>query len=149
MRLEEIPLEKVVKREILRRFAERGEKLAIVDRTIGYELRSAAPIPFDIDYTRTLGYGAVKFLLSDAHAGMVCLRNGHVDLLPFDEIRDPATGRTRVRMVDTSGENYQVARHYMTRLDEADLQNPDMLGKLAAAAATSPQDFARRFAHAV
>ena len=147
LRLEEIPLEKVVKREILRRFAERGEKLAIVDRTIGYELRSAAPIPFDIDYTRTLGYGAVKFLLSDAHAGMVCLRDGRIDLLPFDEIRDPATGRTRVRMVDISGESYQVARHYMTRLEKADLEQPDVLDTLAAAAATSPQDFARRFAH--
>ena len=89
LRLEEIPLEKVVKREILRRFAERGEKLAIVDRTIGYELRSAAPVPFDIDYTRTLGYGAVKFLLSEANAGMVCLRDGGIDLLPFDEMRDP------------------------------------------------------------
>ena len=149
LRLEEIPLEKVVKREILRRFAERGEKLAIVDRTIGYELRSAAPVPFDIDYTRTLGYGAVKFLLSEANAGMVCLRNGGIDLLPFDEMRDPATGRTRVRMVDVSSESYQVARHYMTRLDKADLQQADVLNRLAAAAGTSPQAFARRFAHVV
>ena len=154
LRLEEIPLEKVVKREIVRRFAERGEKLAIVDRTIGYELRSAAPVPFDIDYTRTLGYGAVKFLLSERGApgqaaGMVCLRNGRIALLPFDEMRDPATGRTRVRMVDISSESYQVARHYMTRLEKADLQQPDVLARLAAAAATSPQDFARRFAHVV
>jgi 6-phosphofructokinase 1 len=153
LRLEEIPLEKVIKREILRRFAERGEKLAVVDRTIGYELRSAAPVPFDIDYTRTLGYGAVKFLLSDPGsrpgqaAGMVCLRDGRIDLLPFDDMRDPATGRTRVRLVDISSESYQVARHYMTRLEKADLQQPDVLDKLAAAAATSPQDFARRFAH--
>ena len=162
LRLEEIPLEKVVKREIVRRFAERGEKLAVVDRTIGYELRSAAPVPFDIDYTRTLGYGAVKFLLSDPGskpapdlirgpgqaAGMVCLRDGRVALLPFDEMRDPATGRTRVRMVDISSESYQVARHYMTRLEKADLQQPDVLARLAAAAAMSPQDFTRRFAHA-
>ena len=149
LRLEEIPLEKVVKREILRRFAERGEKLAIVDRTIGYELRSAAPVPFDIDYTRTLGYGAVKFLLSGANAGMVCLRDGRIDLLPFDDMRDPATGRTRVRLVDISSESYQVARHYMTRLEKADLQQPDVLGQLAAAAAMTPQDFARRFANVV
>jgi 6-phosphofructokinase 1 len=155
LRLEEIPLEKVVKREILRRFAERGEKLAVVDRTIGYELRSAAPVPFDIDYTRTLGYGAVKFLLSDPGsrpgqaAGMVCLRDGRIDLLPFDDMRDPTTGRTRVRLVDISSESYQVARHYMTRLEKADLQQPDVLGQLAAAAAMTPQDFARRFANVV
>ena len=38
----------------------------IVDQTLGYELRSAPPIPFDIDYTRTLGHGAVKFLISSS-----------------------------------------------------------------------------------
>ena len=62
-----------------------------------------------------------------------------IDLLPFDEMRDPATGRTRVRMVDASGESYQVARHYMTRLEKADLQQPDVLDKLAAAAAMRPR----------
>ena len=52
-------------------------------------------------------------------------------------------------MVDVSSESYQVARHYMTRLEKADLKQPDVLDKLAAAAAASPQDFARRFAHVV
>ena len=80
---------------------------------------------------------------------MVCLRQGRIDLLPFDEMRDPATGRTRVRMVDTGGESYQVARHFMTRLEKADLQQPDVLARLAATAASTPQDFARRFAHVV
>ena len=63
IRLEEIPLEKILKRKVQERFKERGETLNIVDRTIGYELRSASPIPYDVDYTRTLGYGAVRALL--------------------------------------------------------------------------------------
>ena len=64
LRLGEIPLERILKREVERRFEERGEQMTIVDRTLGYELRSAEPIPFDIDYTRTLCYGAVRVLLS-------------------------------------------------------------------------------------
>ena len=36
----------------------------MIDKDLGYELRCADPIPFDAEYTRNLGYGAVKFLLS-------------------------------------------------------------------------------------
>src|SRR5262249_38683032 len=35
-----------------------------ISKDLGYELRCADPIPFDAEYTRDLGYGAVKFLLS-------------------------------------------------------------------------------------
>ena len=79
IRLGEIPLATILRRELQRRFAERGENLSMVESTLGYELRSAVPIPFDVDYTRTLGYGAVRFLLSpteDEHlqwGGLVCL----------------------------------------------------------------------------
>ena len=33
-----------------------------IDKDFGYELRSADPIPFDLEYTRDLGFGALKFL---------------------------------------------------------------------------------------
>jgi len=113
IRLGEIPLATILKREIQRRFAERGEKMTIVDVTLGYELRCAPPIPFDIDYTRTLGYGAVKFLLSEPEnekvqlGGMVCLDSGRIRVLPFDELRDPQTGRTKIRLVDIHSEHYR------------------------------------------
>ncbi len=83
IRLDEIPLDTILKREIQNRFKERGEALGIVERTIGYELRSASPIPFDVDYTRTLGHGAVRVLLSasaddtGADEGLVCLEANH------------------------------------------------------------------------
>ena len=117
IRLGEIPLATILKREIQSRFKERGEKMTIVDVTLGYELRCAPPIPFDIDYTRTLGYGAVKFLLSEPkddrlkEGGMVCLVGGRLEILPFDELRDPVTGRTKVRLVDINSEHYKVARN--------------------------------------
>lgn len=155
IRLAEIPLATILKREIQRRFAERGERMTIVDVTLGYELRCAPPIPFDIDYTRTLGYGAVKFLLSEPESdavklgGMVCLDSGHIRVLPFDELRDPTTGRTKVRLVDIKSDHYRVAREYMIRLEREDLENPEMLAKLAEAAKMTPEQFKEKFAHTV
>jgi 6-phosphofructokinase 1 len=155
IRLGEIPLATILKREIQRRFKERGEKMTIVDVTLGYELRCAPPIPFDIDYTRTLGYGAVKFILSEPkddkvkEGGMVCLVGGRLEILPFDELRDPVTGRTKVRLVDINSEHYKVARGYMIRLEREDLENPEMLAKLAAAAKMTPEEFKKKFAHVV
>jgi 6-phosphofructokinase 1 len=155
IRLGEIPLATILKREIQRRFKERGEKMTIVDVTLGYELRCAPPIPFDIDYTRTLGYGAVKFLLSEPkddkvkEGCMVCLVGGRLEILPFDELRDPVTGRTKVRLVDINSEHYKVAREYMIRLEREDLENPEMLAKLAAAAKMTPEEFKKKFAHVV
>lgn len=156
LRLSEIPLATLLKREIQRRFAERGEKIAIVDVTLGYELRCAPPIPFDIDYTRTLGYGAAKFLLGELetrgkvkNGGMVCLEGGHIRVLPFDELRDPTTGRTRLRLVDIRSEHYRVAREYMIRLERRDLEDPTMSAKLAQAAKMTPEAFKEKFSHVV
>jgi len=155
IRLGEIPLATILKREIQRRFRERGEKMTIVDVTLGYELRCAPPIPFDIDYTRTLGYGAVRFLLSEPKddkvkdGGMVCLVGGRLEILPFDELRDPVTGRTKVRLVDINSEHYKVAREYMIRLERKDLENPEMLAKLAEAAKMTTEEFKKKFAHVV
>ena len=155
IRLDEIPLDTILKREIQNRFKERGEALGIVERTIGYELRSASPIPFDVDYTRTLGHGAVRVLLSasaddtGADDGLVCLEDGQVKVVPFDDLRDPITQRTRVRRVDIHSESYHVARDYMIRLEREDLADPDMKRRLAMAAKMEPDEFERRFARVV
>ncbi|MCH6545386.1 MAG: 6-phosphofructokinase [Deltaproteobacteria bacterium] len=151
IRLEEIPLEKILKRKVQERFKERGETLNIVDRTIGYELRSASPIPFDVDYTRTLGYGAVRALLEGTEkdisrgGGLVCLKEGRLEIMPFAELIDPATQRTRIRRVDINSESYRVARKYMIRLEKADLANHEMKLRLAAAAKMEPDEFERQF----
>ncbi|ACM22571.1 diphosphate--fructose-6-phosphate 1-phosphotransferase [Thermotoga neapolitana] len=150
LRLAEIPLATILKRAIEKRFAERGEKIHIVDVTIGYELRSARPIPFDIVYTRTLGYGAVRFLLgdySDLPGGMVCVVGGRIKILPFDAFMDPKTGRTRVRLVDVRSEDYRVARKYMIRLEKKDLEDPETLEKLAKLAKMEPEEFKKKYWH--
>ena len=152
IRLSELPLARILRVEVERRFAERGEAMGIVDLTLGYELRSAAPIPFDIDYTRTLGHGAVRFLLTEsgdedtAQGAMICIVDSQLKAVPFDEMRDATTGKTTVRMVDTASLYYDVARRYMIRLEAADLEDDEMLGRLAAEASMQPDAFKRRFA---
>jgi len=150
IRLEKIPLASIIERELVRRFADRGASLPLVAVTLGYELRCAAPIPFDIDYTRTLGYGAVRFLLGDSArdgltGGVICLDAGRLRVLPFDELRDPHTGKIHTRMVDITSEHYLVAREYMVRLKRSDLEDQATIARLAEAAHMTTDDFVRSF----
>ncbi|MCA8951631.1 MAG: 6-phosphofructokinase, partial [Planctomycetes bacterium] len=62
VRLSEVHLHRLLTDIVRKRVAERGHKVTIVAKNIGYELRSAPPIPFDIEYTRDLGYGAIDYL---------------------------------------------------------------------------------------
>ena len=153
--LNDIPLAIILRRQVQQAFAARGEQVPIIDVTLGYHLRCAPPIPFDIDYTRTLGYGAVRFLLSDTdderlrYGGLICQVDGERKVLGFDELRDPETGRIRVRKVDIHSEYYAVAREYMIRLEPEDMNNESMKSQLAQAANMSPEEFEHAFAGVV
>ncbi|MGE0056874.1 MAG: diphosphate--fructose-6-phosphate 1-phosphotransferase [Dehalococcoidia bacterium] len=150
--LADIPLASLIKQAITRRFAARGDKVQITETTLGYELRCANPIPFDIDYTRSLGYGAVRFLLdtpsddSLAIGGFVTLEDAHVNVLPFSALLDPDTGRTIVRLVDVESTHYRVARDYMIRLEKKDLDDEATCEALAAAAKLPVDEFRSQFA---
>ena len=60
-----------------------GIKTTIAAKNIGYELRCADPIPFDMEYTRDLGYCAAKYLLAGGNAAMVSMQGGHFVPIPF------------------------------------------------------------------
>jgi hypothetical protein len=64
-----------------------------VSKDIGYELRCAEPIPFDMEYTRDLGYCAASYLLEGGSGAMVSIQAGHLVPIPFEGLLDPATGR--------------------------------------------------------
>ncbi len=115
-------------------------------KDIGYELRSAKPIPFDAEYTRTLGYGAVRYLLGGGSGALIALAGGRIVPVTLEEMLDPETGRIRVRMVDVTTESYEVARKYMIRLDEHDLTEP-RLSRLSAQTSLDPEAFEARFRH--
>ena len=153
IKLADFPLARILRTEIERRFSDRGEAMGVVDLTLGYELRSAAPIPFDIDYTRTLGHGAVSFLLSDTAEGngtsqgaMICVVDNQLRAVPFEDMRDSNTGKTAIRMVDTNSLYYDVARRYMIRLEQSDLEDNELVQQLAGITSMQPHAFKRRFA---
>jgi len=146
IRFAEIDLARKVKVELQGRFKQRGIRLTISNKNIGYELRCCDPIPFDMAYCRELGNAAIRFLLNGGSGAMVSIQNGRMVPLLFAEIRDPDTGRTRVRNVDPASENYRVAREYMLRLNYKDFENPEWAEKLAQAGNLSVEELRRRFA---
>jgi len=145
VRLAELPLGDVLKNTLRKRFAARGIQLKCVAKDIGYELRCADPVPFDAEYVRDLGYGAARFALEGGSNAMITRQAGKLVAVPFHELMDVETGRTRVRAVDIGSLSYRVAREYMIRLEPADLDDPVRLANLARAAGTSAEDLRIRF----
>ena len=145
IRLAEVNFGEILKYKVQERLKEFGLKATIVAKNIGYELRCADPIPFDMEYTRDLGYCAARYILEGGNAAMVSIQNGRFVPIPFNEILDPKTGRARVRMVDLASEYYQIARRYMIRLSPEDFEDPHELAKYAATAHVTLEDFRRRF----
>ena len=145
MRLDELNLGEILKRETLKQLAPYGITPTIVAKNIGYELRCADPIPFDMEYTRDLGSCAAKYLLERGNAAMVAMVNGHSTPLPFRGILDPETGRTRVRMIDIRSEYYEIARYYMIRLNAADFQQKNTLANYAGMTGLTSEKFRAHF----
>jgi hypothetical protein len=58
---------------------------------------------------------------------------------------DPATGRTRVRMVDIESESYKIARAYMARLQPEDFTNPETVSQYAKILNLSLEKFCTAF----
>ncbi len=145
LRTGEVNIGEVLKAQVAKRLKAFGIKPTIVAKNIGYELRCADPIPFDMEYTRDLGYCAAKYLLAGGNAAMVSLQGGHFVPIPFSELLDSETGRTRVRMVNISSTRYAIARRYMIRLRQDDFEDPLELAKLAATARITLPEFRREF----
>ncbi|NOY52802.1 MAG: 6-phosphofructokinase [Deltaproteobacteria bacterium] len=144
IRLAEIPFGTVLKNEVGKELKEMGVKMTIVAKDIGYELRCSPPTAFDRQYTRNLGYSAIRFLLDGGSGAMVLFKDGKTAPIPFAEITDPATGKTRIRTADINSEIYQTARRYMIRLNPEDFEG-ETLTRLAETAKMSPGEFTKRF----
>src|SRR5208282_1613308 len=132
LRLGEIAFGRMVDNFLTARLEKLGLKLTLVHKDLGYELRCADPIPFDAEYTRDLGYGAVKFVRSEQAAqygAIISYVEGRMNPLPFEQMIDPATKRLKPRKVDVNGEGYESGRKYMTRLEKKDFKDPALLAK--------------------
>jgi 6-phosphofructokinase len=151
MRLSEVPLIELLKKELQGRFKARGETLPLVTHNIGYELRSADPTPHDMAYCRALGFHSIRLFVNQevrSTGVMAAMVNGNLTAIDFNDIIDPETNRTKTRQVDIQSDEYAVARAYQIRLERSDLENPIMLARLAVAARLTPQEFHDRYLRA-
>jgi 6-phosphofructokinase 1 len=149
LRIAEVDIGEILKRAVQDRLREFGVKSTLVAKNIGYELRCADPIPYDMEYTRDLGYCAAKYLLAGGNGVMVSMQGGHFVAIPFAQMLDPVTRRARVRLVDIHSTRYAIARRYMIRLRRDDFEDPHELAKIAATAGLSLQEFRRQFEYLV
>ncbi len=145
VRLAEVALGRLVKARVDERLAHLGLKATLVAKDIGYELRCADPIPFDMEYTRDLGYCAAKYILEGGTRAVVAMVEERFQPLPFAQMIDARTGKTRVRMVDISSDRYRIARRYMLRLRRDDFEDSAELARMADIAKLSVADFRQQF----
>lgn len=153
LRLAEVPLGLIFKRALQARAAAKGERATLVDVTIGYELRCADPIPFDIEYTTELGWGAVCYLLRMGEeswmgeGAMMSVQSGEIVPVPFPDLLNAETGKTTVRRVNVNSDVYRSARSLMIRLERADFEDKSRLKALADAAKMSVEGFRSQYGH--
>jgi 6-phosphofructokinase len=149
IRIAEINFGEILKYKVQQRLKEFGLKMTVVAKNIGYELRCADPIPFDMEYTRDLGFLAAKFLFDGGSGALVSIQNGRFVPMYFKDIIDPKTKKMKVRMVDPESESYLIANRYMIRLRRDDFEDPHELARFAATANLSLQEFHNQFFHVV
>ena len=145
IRIAEVNFGEILKMKVQQKLKEFGIKITVVAKNIGYELRCADPIPFDMEYTRDLGFSASQFILDGGSGAMISIQNGRFVPLYFADILDPVTKKTKIRMIDPSSESFYIARKYMLRLNKTDFEDPHELAKLAATAHLSIEEFKNKF----
>jgi 6-phosphofructokinase 1 len=145
IRVAEIDLGRKVKNEVQLRLERRNIKVTVVDKSIGYELRCASPIPYDAEYARDLGYAAFNYLLRGGSNSMITIQGGEFRPIPFSQVTNPETGCGRQRLVDVETESYRVARDYMVRIGVRDFLDEASITKLAEAGGLTRPEFISRF----
>ena len=145
VRLAEFDLGSVLKERVAQSLKSRGVDVTITSKDLGYELRCAPPGAHDIQYCRSLGYWATRFLLEGGSNAMVTIQAGRLVPIPFGLMLDPKTGKVRVRYVDMESEMYQTLAAYMIRLKAEDFDTPESLTALAKAGHLSETELLARF----
>ncbi|MGC9357348.1 MAG: 6-phosphofructokinase, partial [Anaerolineae bacterium] len=149
IRLSEVDFSDILKHALRRELADLGIRVRIISKDLGYELRCADPIAFDIDYTRSLGEAAVDFLLDGGTDATITIQQNQVVPIPFDEMMDAETGRTVVRTVNIDSFTYRSAYKFMIRLKPQDADNDALLARMVAQTNLSVDEFKERYGYLV
>jgi 6-phosphofructokinase 1 len=90
LRIAEVNIGEILKAQVNARLKKFGIKMTTVVKNVGYELRCADPIPFDMEYTRDLGYCAAKYLrLVDIASTRYAIARRYMIRLRRDDFEDP------------------------------------------------------------
>jgi 6-phosphofructokinase 1 len=109
--------------EIQRRFTQKtGKTIKVRSKQIGYETRCTEPIAFDILLGSQLGVGAYRALAEERLSGVMVSVEKQLQLkyVPFDELIDSKTLKTRIRCIDPESDFFRLARalEYQNRQGE-------------------------------
>lgn len=147
IRLAEVNFLDILKRNLDRDLQQMGVQMRLVKQVLGYELRCAPPNAYDVEYTRILGEAAVDFLLAGGSNAIITLQHNQVVPIPYDQMINPVTGRTEVRLVDTSSFRYQISYRTMTRLKPDHAGDETLFERLAALTNLTAEDFKQRYGY--
>ena len=93
-----------------------GTSIKIIAKQIGYETRAGSPISFDVVLGSMLGYGAYKFFSENKFGVMVSVTdNFDLKAVPFEELIDPETLKTRLRGVPKGSDFYTLKENLSFR----------------------------------
>ena len=147
IRLTDLPLGYSLRKRLTDSFASRGIEVKIMEKLIGYELRCVDPIPFDAEYTRELGFGAMRAILRGGIQGVITRVGSDLEVYPFSYFRDEDTGRTRIRYVNTETEIYKASLRYQIRLRQKDLDDPERRAQMVEASGYTEAELISRFSN--
>lgn len=147
IRLAEVNFMDILKKKLESDLNQLGVKVRLVKHVLGYELRCADPNAYDIEYTRTLGEAAVSFLLAGGNNAIITLQHNEAVPIPYEEMLDPQTGRTEVRLVDVTSYRYQSACKFMTRLKPENAGDEILFERLAALTSLGLEAFKKRYGY--
>ena len=145
LRLADLPFGRFLADAVRESLASRGIVTAIGNKDVGYELRCVSPNAYDREYTRDPGVGAVRSLLAGVTGALITRQQSRIVPIPFEDLMDGETGRTRVRMVDTATDSFRAALALQRRVTAADLEDSVRLQTIAKAANLSPDEARTRY----
>ena len=92
--------------------AKTGDSMKVRHKQLGYETRCVEPTAFDIMLGAQLGVGACRALIDDELTGVMVSTEGQLNIkyVPFDELIDPTTLKTRIRLIETDSDFAKLAR---------------------------------------
>lgn len=113
VRMGEAQIGKLLASEMERIYTEKtGASIKVRSKQIGYEARCAEPSAFDVLLGTQLGVGAYRALMVEGLSGVMVSVKEQLQLtyVPFADLIDAETMKTRVRYIDRDSDFYRLAR---------------------------------------